>query len=42
MTEVEARSAASRLHDQLEAIVEVLRRHDDEGPLPAGSQAAIL
>ena len=41
MTEVEARSAASRLHDQLEAIVEVLRRHDDEGPLPAGSQAEL-
>jgi magnesium transporter len=41
VTEVEARSAASRLHDQLEAIVEVLRRHDDEGPLPAGSQAEL-
>ncbi|MBQ4853889.1 magnesium transporter [Rhodanobacter sp. B2A1Ga4] len=41
MTEVEARSAASRLHDQLEAIVEVLRRHDDESPLPAGSQAEL-
>ncbi|WP_027484337.1 magnesium transporter [Rhodanobacter sp. OR87] len=41
MTEVEARSATSRLHDQLEAIVEVLRRHDDEGPLPAGSQAEL-
>ena len=41
MTEVEARSAASRLHDQLEAIVEVLRRHDDESPLPAESQAEL-
>ncbi len=41
MTEVEARSAASRLHDQLEAIVEVLRRHDDESPLSAESQAEL-
>ncbi|MET4570312.1 magnesium transporter [Rhodanobacter soli] len=41
MSEVEARSAASRLHDQLEAIVEVLRRHDDESPLPAESQAEL-
>ncbi|RAN81741.1 magnesium transporter [Bacillus sp. SRB_336] len=41
MTEVEARSAASRLHDQLEAIVEVLRRYDDEGPLPAEAQAEL-
>jgi magnesium transporter len=41
VTEVEARSAASRLHDQLEAIVEVLRRHDDESPLPAESQAEL-
>jgi magnesium transporter len=41
VTEVEARSAASRLHDQLEAIVEVLRRHDDEGPLPAEAQAEL-
>jgi magnesium transporter len=41
VSEVEARSAASRLHDQLEAIVEVLRRHDDEGPLPAGAQAEL-
>ncbi len=41
MSEVEARSAASRLHDQLEAIVEVLRRHDDGSPLPAESQAEL-
>ena len=41
MSEVEARSAASRLHDQLEAIVEVLRRHDDESPLPGESQAEL-
>ena len=41
MSEVEARSAASRLHDQLEAIVEVLRRHDDESPLPAEAQAEL-
>jgi magnesium transporter len=41
VSEVEARSAASRLHDQLEAIVEVLRRHDDESPLPAESQAEL-
>jgi magnesium transporter len=41
VTEVEARSAASRLHDQLEAIVEVLRQHDDEGPLPAEAQAEL-
>jgi magnesium transporter len=38
VTEVEARSASSRLHDQLEAIVGVLRRYDDEGPLPVESQ----
>ena len=30
MTEVEARSTTNRLHDQLEAIVEVLRRHEDD------------
>lgn len=41
MTEVEARSAASRLHDQLEAIVEVLRRREDDAPLPAESQAEL-
>jgi magnesium transporter len=41
VSEVEARSAASRLHDQLEAIVEVLRRYDDESPLPAESQAEL-
>ncbi|WP_426699803.1 magnesium transporter [Rhodanobacter sp. Col0626] len=38
MTEVEARGASNRLHDQLEAIVGVLRRHDDENPLSAESQ----
>jgi magnesium transporter len=41
VSEVEARSATNRLHDQLEAIVEVLRRHDDESPLPAESQAEL-
>jgi magnesium transporter len=41
VSEVEARSAASRLHDQLEGIVEVLRRHDDESPLPAESQVEL-
>ncbi|TPG05005.1 magnesium transporter [Rhodanobacter glycinis] len=40
MTEVEARSATNRLHDQLEAIVEVLRRHEDD-LLPAASQAQL-
>ncbi|MFC5435241.1 magnesium transporter [Rhodanobacter umsongensis] len=41
MSEIEARSATSRLHDQLEAIVEVLRRHEDESLLPAESQAEL-
>ena len=40
MTEVEARSATNRLHDQLEAIVEVLRRHEDD-LLSAASQAQL-
>ena len=35
MSEVEARSTANRLHDQLEAIVELLHRHEDDGRLPA-------
>ncbi|HUH56065.1 MAG TPA: magnesium transporter [Rhodanobacter sp.] len=35
MTEVEARSAASRLHDQLDIIVELLHRHEADGRLPA-------
>ncbi|MHB1057306.1 MAG: magnesium transporter [Rhodanobacter sp.] len=35
MSEVEARSAASRLHDQLEAIVELLHRREEDGRLPA-------
>jgi magnesium transporter len=35
VTEVEARSTANRLHDQLEAIVELLHRHEDDGRLPA-------
>ncbi len=35
MTEVEARSAANRLHDQLEAIIQLLHRHEDDGRLPA-------
>lgn len=35
MTEVEARSAANRLHDQLELIVDLLHRHDEDGRLPA-------
>ncbi len=40
MSEVEARSSTNRLHDQLEAIVELLRGHDD-GALPAASQARL-
>ena len=40
MSEVEARSASSRLHDQLEAIVELLHRYDDE-PLPPTAQSAL-
>jgi magnesium transporter len=40
VTEVEARSATHRLHDQLEAIVEVLRRHEDDLLSPA-SQAQL-
>jgi magnesium transporter len=35
VTEVEARGAANRLHDQLEAIVDLLHRHEDDGRLPA-------
>jgi len=35
VTEVEARSAANRLHDQLELIVDLLHRHDEDGRLPA-------
>ena len=35
MTEVETRSAASRLHDQLDVIVELLHRHEADGRLPA-------
>jgi magnesium transporter len=35
VTEVEARSAANRLHDQLETIVELLHRHEADGRLPA-------
>jgi magnesium transporter len=35
VTEVEARSAASRLHDQLDLIVELLHRHEADGRLPA-------
>jgi magnesium transporter len=35
VTEVEARSAASRLHDQLDVIVELLHRHEADGRLPA-------
>lgn len=37
MTETEARSAAGRLHDRLEAIVGLLRRHDDDGHLRAAA-----
>jgi len=40
VTDVEARSATNRLHDQLEAIVEVLRRHEDDLLSPA-SQAQL-
>jgi magnesium transporter len=35
VSEVEARSTANRLHDQFEAIVELLHRHEDDGRLPA-------
>ena len=35
MSEIEARSAVSRLHGQLEAIVELLHRHEEDGRLPA-------
>jgi magnesium transporter len=35
VTEVETRSAASRLHDQLDVIVELLHRHEADGRLPA-------
>ncbi|WP_426689840.1 magnesium transporter [Rhodanobacter ginsengiterrae] len=38
MSEVEARSAVGRLHDQLEAMVGVLGRRDDDAPLSAGQQ----
>ncbi len=41
MTEVEARSAASRLHDRLETIVELLHRHDEDGRLPADALAEL-
>lgn len=34
MTEIEPRSAANRLHDQLEDIIGLLQRHDDDGRLP--------
>jgi len=39
VTEVEARSAASRLHDRLETIIGLLRRHDEDGRLPAAALA---
>ena len=35
MTEIEARSVANRLHDRLDAIVELLHRHEGDGRLPA-------
>ena len=41
MTEVEARSAANRLHDQLETIVELLHRHEEGGRLPADALAEL-
>ena len=41
MTEVEARSAANRLHDQLETIVELLHRHEADGRLPADALAEL-
>ena len=40
MTEVESRSAAGRLHDQLDAIVELLRGYQDE-TLPIAVQFAL-
>jgi magnesium transporter len=41
VTEVEARSAANRLHDQLETIVELLHRHEADGRLPADALAEL-
>jgi magnesium transporter len=41
VTEVEARSAANRLHDQLETIVELLHRHEEGGRLPADALAEL-
>ena len=40
MNEAEVRRSTHRLHDQVEAVVELLRRHDDEG-LTASAQAVL-
>ncbi|OOG61171.1 magnesium transporter [Rhodanobacter sp. B05] len=40
MNEAEARRPTHRLHDQVEAVAELLRRHDDEG-LTASAQAVL-
>ncbi|MFC5526308.1 magnesium transporter [Rhodanobacter ginsengisoli] len=40
MSEVQTRSSTHRLHDQLDAIVDLLHQHDDE-PLPASAQETL-
>jgi magnesium transporter len=40
VSEVESRGAVARLHNQLEAIVELLRRHGD-GPVPVPAQTEL-
>ncbi|TAL89398.1 MAG: magnesium transporter, partial [Rhodanobacter sp.] len=40
MNETAARRPTERLHDQLEAVVELLRQHDDEG-LTASATSAL-
>jgi len=40
VNEAEVRRSTHRLHDQVEAVVELLRRHDDEG-LTASAQAVL-
>jgi magnesium transporter len=40
VSEVQTRSSTHRLHDQLDAIVDLLHQHNDE-PLPASAQATL-
>ena len=40
MSELESRGGVARLHNQLEAIVELLRRHGD-GPVPVPAQTEL-